>query len=64
MRKFVKGNDLVWLIMTYIVKIWGRWGVAVYFHAFLSSALDGDKWSASYPSCFSRGERAPGAPWI
>jgi len=29
-------------------------------HAFLSSALDGDEWSASRPCRFTPGERAPG----
>jgi len=26
--------------------------------------LDGDEWSASYPSPFTPEERAPGTPWI
>jgi hypothetical protein len=28
------------------------------------SALDGDLWSASRPSSFATGERAPGTYWI
>jgi hypothetical protein len=30
----------------------------------LSSAQDGDEWSASRPSCFTPGETAPGTHWI
>jgi hypothetical protein len=30
----------------------------------LTSALVGDQWSASRPSRFAPGERAPGTPWI
>jgi len=26
-------------------------------------ALDGGEWSASYPGCFTSGERAPGTNW-
>jgi hypothetical protein len=35
------------------------WGVEVYLHAFLPSALDGGQWSASRPGLFIPGVRAP-----
>jgi hypothetical protein len=35
------------------------WGVAVQFHAFLTSALDGGEWSASGTGRFISRERAP-----
>jgi hypothetical protein len=40
------------------------WGVKVYLHAFLTSALDGGEWSALRPGRFTPRERAPGTPWI
>jgi hypothetical protein len=40
------------------------WGVEVYLHAFLNSALDGGEWSASRPGRFTLRERAPGTHWI
>jgi hypothetical protein len=40
------------------------WGVEVWLHAFLISALDGGEWSASSPSRFTPRERAPGTHWI
>jgi hypothetical protein len=36
-------------------------GMEVWLHPFLTSALDGDEWSASRPRHFTCGERAPGA---
>jgi hypothetical protein len=39
------------------------WGVEIYLHAFLTSALDGGEWSASRPGRFTRRERAPGTHW-
>jgi len=33
-------------------------------HAFVTSALDGDEWSASCPGRFTPRERAPGTRWI
>jgi hypothetical protein len=33
-------------------------------HPFLTSALDGQKWSASHPSRFIPRERAPGTHWL
>jgi hypothetical protein len=33
-------------------------------HVFLTSALDGDEWSASCPGCFTPGERASGIHWL
>jgi hypothetical protein len=33
-------------------------------HVSLPSALDGDEWSASCPSRFIPGERAPGTHWL
>jgi hypothetical protein len=44
------------------MKTYGR--VDVYIHVFLTSVLDGDKWSASRRSCLIPGERAPGTHWI
>jgi len=35
-------------------------GADVYFHAFLTSALDGGDWSSSWPGSFTHRERAPG----
>jgi len=43
------------------MKTFGR--VEISFHAFLTSARDGDEWSASHPGHFTRGERAPGTHW-
>jgi hypothetical protein len=37
--------------------MWGSWSIAP---PFLTSALDGDEWSASCPCRFTPGERAPG----
>jgi hypothetical protein len=34
-------------------------GVDVYIHIFLTSALAGGEWSASRPSRFTPGEKAP-----
>jgi len=39
-------------------------GVEVSLHAFLTSALDGDEWSASRPCRFTPRGRAPGIQWI
>jgi hypothetical protein len=39
-------------------------GVDVYIHIFLTSALAGGEWSASLPSRFTPGERAPGTHCI
>jgi hypothetical protein len=35
-----------------------------YFHVFLTSALDGEEWSASRPGRFTLRERDPGTHWI
>jgi hypothetical protein len=40
------------------------WGVEVYLHAFLTSALDEGEWSASCLGRFTPKERAPGTHWI
>jgi hypothetical protein len=40
------------------------WGVEVYIHEFLTSALDGGEWSGSRPGRFTPRERAPGTHWI
>jgi hypothetical protein len=40
------------------------WGVELWLHAFLTSALDGDEWSASSPGRFTPRERASGTHWI
>jgi hypothetical protein len=39
-------------------------GVDVQIHVFLTSALVGGEWSASFPSHFALGERAPLTHWI
>jgi hypothetical protein len=36
------------------------WGVDVYIHIFLTSALTGGEWSASRPGRFTAGDKAPG----
>jgi hypothetical protein len=38
--------------------------VELLLHAFLTSVLDGDEWSASRPGRFILEERAPGTHWI
>jgi len=40
------------------------WGVEVYPHAFLTSALDGGEWSASRRGRFTPMDRTPGTHWI
>jgi hypothetical protein len=40
------------------------WGVEVYLHAFLTSALDEGEWSASCPCHFTVREKAPGTHWV
>jgi hypothetical protein len=35
------------------------WGVGVYLHALLNSALDGGEWSASSPGRFAPSDTAP-----
>jgi hypothetical protein len=40
------------------------WGVEVYLHAFLTSALDGGEWSASCPGRFTPRENARGTHLI
>jgi hypothetical protein len=39
-------------------------GVDVLIHIFLTSTLDGGKWSASSPDCFTPGEKVPITHWI
>jgi hypothetical protein len=39
-------------------------GVEVWRHSFLTSALGGGKWLASWPGRFTPKERAPGTHWI
>jgi hypothetical protein len=39
------------------------WGVEVWLHEFLTSALDGGEWSASRPGRFIPRETAPGTHW-
>jgi hypothetical protein len=46
------------------MKAYGGVDVQVYTHLFLTSALVVGKWSASCPSRFSPGERAPDTHWI
>jgi hypothetical protein len=40
------------------------WRVDIQRHAFLTSALDGDEWSASRRGRFTRREQVPGTHWI
>jgi len=40
------------------------WGVEVYLHALLTSALDGGEWSASCPGHFIPRERGPDTNWM
>jgi len=40
------------------------WGVEVYLHSFLTSALDGGEWSTSCSGHFTPKIRNPGTPWI
>jgi hypothetical protein len=40
------------------------WGVEVYLHAFVTSALDGGEWSDPRPGHFTRRERAPGVEGV
>jgi hypothetical protein len=39
-------------------------GVKLQLHVFLTSALDGGKWSVPPPGYFTSGERACGMHWI
>jgi len=38
--------------------------VEIQLYTFLTLAFDGREFSASCPSCFTPGERAPGTHWI
>jgi hypothetical protein len=40
------------------------WGAEVSFHAFLTSALGGGEWSASYSGHITPMEKAPSSHWI
>jgi hypothetical protein len=40
------------------------WGSGRIVQSFSTSALDGDEWSASRPSCSTLRERDPGTRWI
>jgi hypothetical protein len=44
------------------MKVYGE--VDVWIHIFLTSVLAGGEWSASSPSRFTHGEKAPGTQWI
>jgi hypothetical protein len=50
------------IIKHYTMKIYGR--VDSLIHVFLTSALDGDEWSASRPDPFTSVERAHRTHWI
>jgi hypothetical protein len=55
-------NLPVFLSKYQVMKTYGR--VEVYFHTFLISALNGNKWSASGSGRFTPRERVPGTHWI
>jgi hypothetical protein len=57
---FLKVTLSLCLIKYYAMEVWGGGGIAP---TFLTSALDGGEWSASCPSHFIPGERAP-TNWI
>jgi len=40
------------------------WEAKVWLHVSLTSALDGDEWSASRPGRITHRQRAPGTHWI
>jgi hypothetical protein len=40
------------------------WGVELYLHTLLTSALDGGEWSVSRPGRFTSKDRTPGTHWI
>jgi hypothetical protein len=40
------------------------WGIEIYLHVFLTSALDEGEWSASRPVHYILRERASGTHWI
>jgi len=54
-----KGKVKLFLCLTkhHAVKAYG--GMEVWLHVFLTSALDGDEWSASRPSRFTPGKEPP-----
>jgi hypothetical protein len=41
-----------------------HWGVEVYLHAVLTSALDGSEWSVSHAGRLTSTERSAGTHWI
>jgi hypothetical protein len=49
------------LIRHHVMNMYG--GVAIYLHAFLTSAIQGGEWSAWRLSRFTPEERAPGTHW-
>jgi hypothetical protein len=46
------------------MNMYGGVDVYSYAHVLLTSALVGGEWSASRPSCFIPGEKAPATHWI
>jgi hypothetical protein len=61
--RYGKANcPCAWLIKHYA--LWAYWGMDVYIHVFLTSALAGGEWSVSSPSRFNPGEKATGIHWI
>jgi hypothetical protein len=40
------------------------WGMDVWIHVFLTSALVGGEWSVLCPGCYTPEETAPGTHWI
>jgi hypothetical protein len=61
-QTWVKVKLSLCLTKHHAVKMYG--GVEVQIHVFLTSVLDGGKWSVSRPRRFTPGERAPGTQWI
>jgi hypothetical protein len=60
----VKGKifPCVFLTEHHAMKVY--WGVEVYLHAFLDSALDGGEWSVSITGRFTPSERVSVTHWI
>jgi hypothetical protein len=64
-HRFKVTNVKLSLCLTnYVLRHEGVWGVDVYIHVFLSSALVTREWSASRPCRFTPEEGTTGVHWI